>query len=518
MSCISPWPRSLARLCISFTLLSISSACDLQHSSHRIGSGADAGSDRSPRRDAGGAPDVEPPPVADLGDEDPDYLFDPTQVRTFELRLLEEDLAFLDSDPKAEEYVPGELWFEGKRIKPVGIRYKGSTGSFVGCLSGSYYPPTGKKTCPKLGMKIKIDYGDPDAKFYGQKKLLFHAMNSDRSLMRERLGYGLYREMGVHTARTAHMRLLINGELSGVYLLVEEIDGRFTRSRFDDGGKGNLYKEVWPVMDDPARYLGGLETNRDEDPSADKIHAFARALLAADDSTLPSVVEHWMDTDYAARFVAVDRTIRHDDGPFRWYCQPVEPGGNDWHSQRPFGDNLECGNHNYFWYEDTSRERLWPVPWDLDNSMANRPGLPTIRTRWDDLSYSCETLVPSVIGGGQLPLTCDPLQRAWALGLAEPIRAATRELLAGPMSESAVDAKLQEWTEQIAPFVEEANEHFSREPSLAAWRAELTSLRTTLSRLRAEAIVSPMVPDAGVTDSAVPDERDPEANAPDTGE
>jgi spore coat protein CotH len=177
--------------------------------------------------------------------QDADYLFDPETVRTFELRLDEDDLAFLDADPKAEQYVPGELYFEDQRVKPVGIRYKGSNGSFVGCLSNGGFPATGSKSCPKLSMKIKIDYGDPDAKFYGQKKLLFHAMNGDRSLMRERLGYGLFRELGVHASRTTHVRLLINGVFSGLYLLVEEIDGRFTRSRFADGGRGNLYKEAW---------------------------------------------------------------------------------------------------------------------------------------------------------------------------------------------------------------------------------------------------------------------------------
>src|SRR5688572_23090779 len=108
-------------------------------------------------------PPEELPPTVDLADEDPDDLFDPGRVHTFELRIDEEDLAFLDADPKAEEYVRGDLSYEGKRVGPVGVRYKGSTGSFVGCLSGGYFPPTGSKSCAKLSMKIKIDYGDDEA-------------------------------------------------------------------------------------------------------------------------------------------------------------------------------------------------------------------------------------------------------------------------------------------------------------------------------------------------------------------
>lgn len=466
--------RRLTRVATLACALSLSLACEHQTNERPKAVLADAGADD------------EPAAAVDLADADPAYLFDPLVLRTFELRLREEDLAFLDADPKAEQYVPGELWFEDQRVEEVGIRYKGSTGSFVGCLSGGFFPPSGSKACPKLGMKIKIDYADPEAGFYGQKKLLFHAMNGDRSLMRERLGYGLYRELDVHASRTVHVRLLINGQLAGLFLLVEEVDGRFTRSVFADGGQGNLYKEVWPTDDDEARYLAALESNRDEHARADKIVAFARALAAADDDALPGVLESFMDTSYAARFVAVDRTIRHDDGPYHWYCQPLRTDGSAaWHRQQRVGE-FNCGNHNYYWYEDSTADRLWPVPWDLDNAFPNRVGLTTIQSAWDDLSYDCTKLLPSPFGN-QLPATCDPLQRAWALALRAPVKEAMRALVAGPLSEESTEQKLALWSEQVAPVVEEAAALFPRELSTSAWQAELAALKATLVRLRAEA-------------------------------
>jgi hypothetical protein len=419
-----------------------------------------------------------------------DYLFDPEIVRTFELRLREDDLAFLDADPKAEQYVPGELYFEGQRVEPVGIRYKGSTGSFIGCLSNGGFPASGAKSCPKLSMKIKIDYGDPEAKFYGQKKLLFHAMNGDRSLLRERLGYGLFRELDVYASRATHVRLVINGVFSGLYLLVEEIDGRFTRSRFADGGRGNLYKEAWPGSDEEAFYRNALETNRDEQPSVDKMLAFSNALRSADDETLPGVIADWMSRDYAARYVAVDRTIRHDDGPYHWYCQASTIMDNaDWHRLHQLGDSY-CGNHNFYWYEDTEADRLWPIPWDLDNTFPARPGFVFVRAAWDDLSYDCAAPVAGVLGT-QMPPTCDPLQRAWALGLGERIRAAQRALIDGPLSEPAVSEKLARWSALIAPVVSEASELYPREPSMSIWLGELTTLEAAIARLREEAFPTP---------------------------
>ena len=121
-------------------------------------------------------------------------------------------------------------------------------------------------------MKIKINWNDSNDEFLGVRKLQFHSMNRDDSQLRERLGYWLWREMGVAAPRATHARVLINGEFAGLFALIENIDGRFTRHNFDDG-TGNLYKEVWPLSEDGAPfdhdiYIDSLRTNEDEDPTA----------------------------------------------------------------------------------------------------------------------------------------------------------------------------------------------------------------------------------------------------------
>lgn len=129
-----------------------------------------------------------------------DYLFDQTKLHTFEITVDTPKLAILNEDPAAEEYVEASLAFEGESVGPVGLRYKGSVGAFIGCTDGpNPLAPSGLKTCDKLSMKIKIDWTDPDALFYGVSKVQLHSMNLDPSLMRDRLGYWLFREMGVPT-------------------------------------------------------------------------------------------------------------------------------------------------------------------------------------------------------------------------------------------------------------------------------------------------------------------------------
>ena len=79
-----------------------------------------------------------------------DYIFDQESLHTFELKIPGTSLRKIDSDPVKEEYVEGILIFEGDTLSPVGIRYKGSVGAFVGCTSGKNpLQPSGKKICTK---------------------------------------------------------------------------------------------------------------------------------------------------------------------------------------------------------------------------------------------------------------------------------------------------------------------------------------------------------------------------------
>lgn len=407
-----------------------------------------------------------------------DHLFDQDELHTFELDLTEENLAEIDADPTAEEYVEGTLTFAGETL-PVGIRYKGSIGAFVGCVTGSdIFNPSGAKQCTKLSMKVKVNWNDTDDTFYGVKKVQLHSQNLDDTMMHERLGYWLFREMGVPAPRSTHARVVVNGEYVGLFALTEQIDGRFTRETFEDG-TGNLYKEIWPLtplgqpFPDEA-YLDALETNEDEDPSADVIRGFGTALAAASPEDRPAVLAEWVDIDQHVAYVAVDRTIRNDDGALHFYCF----------------DGPWCASHNYYWYEEPATGLLHLVPWDLDNAFENIGGnanpVTPIGDAWGEITDDCD---PYTVAGSwisQKSATCDPIFGALATFEAE-YEAALAELLAGPFSAEQVDARLDEWTAQIEGAVAEAAEAHRDAISVEAWGRALDELRADLDLARAGA-------------------------------
>ncbi len=419
----------------------------------------------------------EPATLVRYEEGDADYIFDQEALHTFELSLSEDDLAFLDADPTAEEYVEGSLSFEDETVAKVGIRYKGSIGAFVNCLTGANpLQPSGAKKCTKLSMKVKINWGDnPDQKFYGLKKLQLHSMNFDQSQMRDRLGYYLFREMGVPAPRATHARVMINGEYIGLFALIEQIDGRFTREAFDDG-TGNLYKEVWPVdlngdvIDDDG-FRKGLKTNEDEDPSFEILRSFAEEVVEAGADGAPAVVEKRMDLEEIISYVVVDRTIRHDDGPFHFYCF-----------------RTPCFNHNYYFYEQPTDRTVHLIAWDLDNAFENivrdaNPITP-LADAFGETSGDCKPVPYGAFQVPQISAACDPIIAAWATFDDEYDRL-LQKFLDGPFSEDNVNTMLDTWSAQIAEATAEAHETHAGALAVTTWQSAITSLQAALEVARA---------------------------------
>ncbi len=406
---------------------------------------------------------------------DSDYIFDQSRLHTFELHLPKSSLERIDADPAAEEYVEGSLIFDGETVSPVGIRYKGSIGAFVGGLSNTDWSnPSGYKTVTKLSLKIKINWDDTDKTFYGLKKLQFHSQNMDFTQLHERLGYWLFREMGVPAPRSVHARVIINGTYYGLYALTEQIDGRFTRYNFFDGS-GNLYKEVWPLSmygrSQPEKtYIDHLKTNEDENPTAEIMKSFAQEVADSDSNTIQSVIEKWMDIDTIMAFAAVDRAIRVDDGPFHWYA-----------------DEHGTANHNYYWYEEPTEERLYLIPWDLDNAfeniITNLNQVTAIADEWGEITAAGSPFPYGQYQFWQRSAAADKLTAGWVSYKSE-YREAQERLLNGPLSESVVNSQIDAWVEQIREATLEAGELHDDAISLSIWEQSVTYTKTSLEHAR----------------------------------
>jgi len=406
---------------------------------------------------------------------DSEYIFNQESLHTFDLVLSEENLNLLNADPTAEEYVQGMLVFENDTVSPVGIRYKGSIGAFVGCVDGpNWFEPSGSKICTKLSMKIKINWEGRSEKFYGQKKLQFHSMNNDDSQMHERAGYWLFRQMGVPAPRAVHARLKINGIYTGIYALVEQIDSRFIKENFDDD-EGNLYKEIWPLssagmpypVDD---YVNALKTNENDHPNVDLIRDFGQKIAMADEENLQEIISAHMNTNEIVSYAVVDRLIRNDDGAFHWYC-----------------DDGVCTNHNYYWYEEPSTAQLHLIPWDLDNAfeniLSNTNPVTPIADQWGGSRNDCEPFGYGPWALSQKSAACDKLTRGWAK-YTETYETLKIQFINGPFSVAQIDQQIETWVTQITEAHQEANNLYEDAESEESWVNEINLFKAQLKKAR----------------------------------
>ena len=390
---------------------------------------------------------------------DASELFAWDHVPSFEATLPPERWSYLRSHALDESYEPAEVRFEGQSLGTVGLRFKGSIGTLKSCVDQQ-----GNLTCAKLSMKLGFDEYRPETRFFGLKRLNLHAMSRDDSKLHERLGYDLYRSVGVHAPRSAWALLKVNGEALGLFSMVEQIDGRFTADRFPKNGDGNLYKEAWPVHAEPRYYQDRLETEPPDAAAAQ--HEVAIALgselsATTDTSQLRAALARTMDLDYLARYMAVDDAIVNVDGVTATYT------GSDPHSYQ---------NHNFYLYLEQSQPRLWLVPWDLDATFLPRGDFEAV-PRWNGAQADCSRghLVWGITN--VVSPSCDPLFQALAVD-PSAYRAAVDALLAGPFSETALQASI----EKHAAFIEQSVATDAQGPS--SWRAAVTALSERVPLLR----------------------------------
>lgn len=379
-----------------------------------------------------------------------DYVYDQTKIKTYELIITKEGLAKIDANPAAEEYVEASLIFEGDTISPVGVRYKGSIGAFGGCLSDpDWGHPAGRKICEKLSMQIKINWNDRKERFFDLNKLQFHAQNYDKSQLRERLAYWLFGQMGVPAPRTVHARVIINKKYSGLYGLVEEIDNRFAEYFYKEG-KGNVYKEVWPVkpngeLESDKAFIEGLKTN-EEEQDIKFIKEFGQAIASSNSSNSKDLIRKYMNINEILSYIVVDRAIKHDDGPFHWYCADATVGS--------------CENHNYYWFEDKKNKKMHLIPWDMDGAfeqvlLTSNP-YTGIADKLGEISNSC---LPFTFGAGrrQRSAACDKLTAAW-LSFSPEYNAIKNDFQSNLVANNKILSQLEVWAKQIEPFIMEADQ------------------------------------------------------------
>ncbi|HKO53648.1 MAG TPA: CotH kinase family protein [Polyangiaceae bacterium] len=416
---------------------------------------------------AGAAGDDQPSvPKEQIGDK----VFNESEVQSYYLtfsaaeyeKLMDLSTLLLDQWTVNEDrYVEASLRVGNTELPSIAVRFKGQF-SITGCVD----KPTGTRkvrfepfyrdidVCNRFSLKLDFNEYAPDSRLDGLKKLNLHAMAADPSKMRERLGYSLYRDMDLLSPRAVHARVYINGEYHGLFAAVEEVDGKFADNRFPNSGDGNVYKELWPAAHvTSADAKAALKTN--DDPATADVSdflAFKAAVVSATEADFATKLSPYLDFDYLARYIVVNRAINDFDGALAFY----------------YGWGPPPANHNLWWYHDTESGQFKLIPWDLDKSFwypepnfwsDNAPNGRNITPNWNVITNNCNGYIAWFdnleVSYRMMAIDCDPLLRLLRGKVYGSQKAMTEAFIAGPFSQASVKAKLDQWRAQISGAIEE---------------------------------------------------------------
>ncbi len=390
-------------------------------------------------------------------------------------------------------YVRARLKFEDRVLDSIAVRYRGDQ-SLWDCVAngqrrvGVRYPQFGfghTDICAKFSLKLDFDRFAPQQRLDGLKALNFRSMSKDPTKMHERLGFALFRDMGIVAPRAVHARLYVNGQYWGLFSVVEQVDGRLTRARLPQSGSGNLYKETWPETSfTDQRLREARRSNRRPRDSID-VSDFAafRDVVTSETTEAGNFKERLgrlVDLEYLARYMAVDRGIANFDGVVSSYA---------------FGAGVR---HNFYWYRDSPGKPFILIPWDLDQVLVhpepnywtdNAPHGKSTIPNWNVTNTDVSPVLSYFDPGGRAlaagwgypvsPIDKDKFLRLLRDVMWEEFVKAAETFLEHVLVQDLVDQRLEKWRRQIAGAVDE-------DPTLDAqeWERMLDELRRDVPLLR----------------------------------
>ncbi len=152
-------------------------------------------------------------------------LYDDTLVHRFDITLSDDAINQLAA--YSDVYVEGTFTYGDEVYDRVGVRLKGSA---------SFQPID-----QKPALRLDFDQFVEGQEFHGYERMGLHNNVWDASAMAETLAYRAWRLADNPAPRTGYADVYINGELRGLYTIVQPMDGQFVEEWWE-GPHGALYE------------------------------------------------------------------------------------------------------------------------------------------------------------------------------------------------------------------------------------------------------------------------------------
>ncbi len=295
----------------------------------------------------GDAPPVDgaAPPDGAISNERPQPafpIFDDTRMHDVTLTMAPADWQSILDDSGGDDWRHATFTYDGVVVEDVGARPSGESSRFPGN--------------PKMSVRIKFDAFGERGTFGGLKEVKLKGQYGDQSLMRDRLAFFVFRPI-MPTPQQAHARMVVNGDLRGLYSVVEVWDSKSIKEHFSEP-VGPLYRLRGVIGTDPYAYISGdpaayvplpWEPHIDHPSRGDEVIGPFLQTMA----TAPAKLADVADIDTLLGFLAANVVVMNTDGLI--------------------GDT---GVEDHFQYFDPASGKFFILPWDPDNTFSSAAEMP----------------------------------------------------------------------------------------------------------------------------------------------
>jgi len=404
--------------------------------------------------DAGLLPDVSsarpPPSAAELGP----CVAGASTSPAYELCIwtAPSELARIHADPEARLEIAARVSLDGRVYEGAELELHGGSG----------------RRWPKKSYRVRFPDERPTFDFFGTgaektERVVLQAAWIDPTFIRNKLIFDTLNDIGAWAPRLGYARVYINGQLSGLYQVIERIDEHFLKRHGLDRD-GNLYKAESEGADFRThdRTLLGFDEVTNEDGRADDLDDLLRAV---------------MDTEisYAAYQRELATRIALDDFVL-------------WNIVMSHALNLDTFIKNYYLYHDPAATEpargsvFRIIHWDADASY----GIDWDKPRADQLERASLWSQPyDELPDNELARRMFSIPEYRSAYLAR-----FEELLRGPLSPALLGPKADALLSALEPFIRTDLAQWQRASSFDEERAFLKQMIELRARVMTQAIAT----------------------------
>lgn len=269
-----------------------------------------------------------------------------SQIPEISITISHDDsLELYSRDVFSNDYLKASFSCGGEQWKKTELRFKGRS----------------NRSWPKKSFRIKFP---DDHLFHGAREINLNSMYLDRSFLREKLSWMMFEDLHALAPHAMYVRLMINKNLQGLYLLVDHVDKYFL-PQHKKKNQVALYEAdskyaLGDLTEEPEKLLKMYYSKHAGGDNFDDL----QSLISTLNTTPDSLFEQTMNRIFDMQSV------------YNWFTGNILTMNGDSYSK------------NYYLYKDDSVTLgKWTViPWDYDLTfgVSGDPAMPVETTLLND--------------------------------------------------------------------------------------------------------------------------------------